>query len=278
MGSVVALSDDDGNIVESYSYDVFGKPNTESTIGNPFIFACRRYDNETGLYYYRARHYNPDIGRFLQADPIGYADGLNLYTYCGNNPLNYTDPYGLSKEAIEDAIADALRDMSERFDQFLSMHPRFEKFWQGRYFGTGYGDQAADWYVQRFLESDTIIGKVGYGLGGGLASLWLPESWKITALTLGTAGGKIVAKTNVAGAIEPTHIGYKFLGKNIIHYGRHIPFGRHLGLLPGTGKNALIHLYGNRLFFSLGKVQFTLPHSQTAIFYTGYAIGGHEDQ
>jgi RHS repeat-associated protein len=50
---------------------------------------------DTGLYYYRARMYSPELGRFLQPDPIGYADGMNVYVYCGNNPINWIDPWGL---------------------------------------------------------------------------------------------------------------------------------------------------------------------------------------
>jgi RHS repeat-associated protein len=61
---------------------------------NPITFTGRWFDKETGLYYYRARYYNPYIGRFLQTDPLGYGDGINWYRYCGNNPLAYVDPYG----------------------------------------------------------------------------------------------------------------------------------------------------------------------------------------
>jgi len=65
LGSVTALSDVNSVIVERYSYDVFGEPNTISGIGNPYLFTGRRYDNETALYYYRARYYDYYLGRFL---------------------------------------------------------------------------------------------------------------------------------------------------------------------------------------------------------------------
>jgi RHS repeat-associated protein len=78
-----------------YSYDVFGEPNRVSGVGNSYMFTGRNYDSETGLYYYRARYYSPRIGRFLQPDPWGFVDGLNLYEYVRNNPVNFLDPLGL---------------------------------------------------------------------------------------------------------------------------------------------------------------------------------------
>jgi len=104
LGSVVALSDVNSVLVERYTYDVFGRPTirdangvviAESAFANPYLFTGRAYDAESGLYYYRARYYDYYTGRFLQPDPAGYTDGLNLYAYVGNNPLAYVDPFGL---------------------------------------------------------------------------------------------------------------------------------------------------------------------------------------
>ncbi|MBZ0165728.1 MAG: RHS repeat-associated core domain-containing protein, partial [Candidatus Omnitrophica bacterium] len=66
-----------------------------SGIGNPYMFTGRRFDEETGIYHYRRRYYDPGIGRFLQRDPMGYYDSMNLYEYVASNPLNFVDPYGL---------------------------------------------------------------------------------------------------------------------------------------------------------------------------------------
>ena len=97
LGSVVNLSDSSGDLAETYQYDAWGNADTYGSVGNPYFFTGRRYDPETGNYYYRARYYKPSIGRFLQTDPLGYFDGPNLYIYCSNNALNLVDALGLCK-------------------------------------------------------------------------------------------------------------------------------------------------------------------------------------
>ena len=96
LGSVVAISDQAGATQATYRYDAFGKVLEQTgSVQNTYGYTGRRLDSESGLMYYRARYYDPEIGRFTQQDPSGIADGLNTYAYVGNNPISKTDPTGL---------------------------------------------------------------------------------------------------------------------------------------------------------------------------------------
>jgi RHS repeat-associated protein len=94
-GSVISSTDSSGNLLSTSTYSPWGE--SSSVNGTEFGFTGQRLDPETGLYYYKARYYSPTIGRFLQPDPIGYASGsLNLYEYCYSDPVNLSDPLGLT--------------------------------------------------------------------------------------------------------------------------------------------------------------------------------------
>jgi RHS repeat-associated protein len=127
VASIAPASGNQGEYVAYYHHDVLGSTTAATAAGTdgtaetyvygefgisaggtlPYRFAGYRYDTETGLYYVRARYYSPSLGRFLQADPIGFADGRNLYAYVGNDPINFSDPSGLAAEAVSEAVANA---------------------------------------------------------------------------------------------------------------------------------------------------------------------------
>ncbi|MBI5764011.1 MAG: RHS repeat-associated core domain-containing protein [Planctomycetes bacterium] len=114
LGSVTGLTDSTGHLVERYTCDPYGKTLIErydpsanggagawiatnaSSFGNPWMWTGHRYDAAVGLYHTLFRHYSPQLGRWLQRDPIGYAGGsVNLYEYAVSAPLFWIDPYGL---------------------------------------------------------------------------------------------------------------------------------------------------------------------------------------
>jgi len=105
QGNCILLTDTNGLIHEQYDYDAFGFPYVYDRWGNyigglpgrnRFLFTGREWIKELRLYDYRARLYQPELGRFLQPDPTGFSAGdYNLYRYCHNDPVNKSDPTGL---------------------------------------------------------------------------------------------------------------------------------------------------------------------------------------
>ena len=103
LGSNIVLTDDNQTVLARYEYDVFGAIRNETgTSDNTRKFTGKEFDADSNLYYYRARYYDPYIGRFTQRDPVG--QGVNWYAYTANNPLKYTDPTGMWFETGVDII------------------------------------------------------------------------------------------------------------------------------------------------------------------------------
>jgi RHS repeat-associated protein len=110
QGNVTFILDGGGRTIEKYTYDVYGRPtvtswdyNTwswkapsdRSSFGNRYMFTGREWLADVQLYDYRNRLYNPDTGRFMQKDPLGFEAGdSNLFRYCGGDPVNHSDPMG----------------------------------------------------------------------------------------------------------------------------------------------------------------------------------------
>ena len=113
QANIVALLDSNGSVVVKYGYDAWGNckvlnasgleitDDTHIGILNPFRYRSYYFDTETSLYFLKTRYYDPEIGRFMTIDDLSFLDpesinGLNLYAYCLNNPIKYSDPNGTS--------------------------------------------------------------------------------------------------------------------------------------------------------------------------------------
>ena len=114
-------------------------PDNTSTVGNPYLFTGRRYDPESGLYYYRQRHYDPTAGRFVQRDPMGmWHDEINVgnaHNYVGCNPVNLVDPFGLRQPTKEESklMREIIKIGAEQFKKQPARSPGETNWISARY-------------------------------------------------------------------------------------------------------------------------------------------------
>ncbi len=96
-GNITTVTDSSGATAAAYGYDSFGIPMSVSgTLDQPFMFSTKAYDTQTGLSYYGYRFYVPQLGRWLNRDPLGEKGGINLYGFVKGNPINFVDFWGLT--------------------------------------------------------------------------------------------------------------------------------------------------------------------------------------
>lgn len=149
LGSVVALANTAGTSTATYTYGPYGEPNV--TTGNMrFRYTGQQLIPALNLYYYKARFYSPTLGRFLQTDPIGQKDDMNLYAYVKNNTINNIDPTGMYAQHIGREVDKGLQKI---FDN--------GSITAEAYLGVG-GGANVSWENGKV----EVIGRVGVGIGG----------------------------------------------------------------------------------------------------------------
>jgi RHS repeat-associated protein len=146
-GNVIALSDETGALQAEYAYGPFGEliyargPKAASC---PFRFATKYYDQETGFYNFGKRFYDPVTGQFLSREPLGEKESLNLYSYCGNDPINYVDVDGMKKIDLRSV---------PQFIPVPGLAGRFQVW-----FSVIEGGKSGDWENIGFYPSSVLIG------------------------------------------------------------------------------------------------------------------------
>ncbi|KNY30531.1 hypothetical protein Bccel_5820 [Pseudobacteroides cellulosolvens ATCC 35603 = DSM 2933] len=137
---MVGLTDASGSLINKYQYDAFGNTvEAVEKVQNRFRYAGEQYDQVTGQYYLRARFYNPVVGRFTQEDTYR-GDGLNLYSYVQNNPVNYYDPSGYCADKSNPFDRSMTREQykaKKSYERLLKRHgidspTKRAQFWQGK--------------------------------------------------------------------------------------------------------------------------------------------------
>ena len=209
---MVQIVDKTGKIVNNYKYDEWGNITASTeTISNPFKYAGEVYDEETGLYYLRARYYDPALGRFINEDPyegqVTNPLSLNLYTYCYNNPLIYIDPTGQTVQDFFKGMVTALKEnltagiLKWAIEKIIDVDDTSYRY-----------DSGIDYYAGR------VVGDA-LSMGGGIGSI-IKEIKTVIANTIGggglaafsggtlsIAGGAIVVDGVIAGTAEITYGG-----------------------------------------------------------------------
>ncbi|MCK5306584.1 MAG: hypothetical protein KAJ66_05560, partial [Candidatus Omnitrophica bacterium] len=152
-----------------------------------------------------------------QTDPVGYEDSMNLYQYCLNNPLNFTDPLGLF---------------------CWGELAWWEKFGKGYYYGTGTGIKASEYWADRYAETGNPL----YAIPGTLSESWRPKTFRGTGFTLISAATLGQAPTSAKVKVHPPHHTFKIFGKKRAL--KHIQMDLWKKGIKGSGRSIRVPLPG----------------------------------
>jgi RHS repeat-associated protein len=225
LGSVAAMTNETGATTARSRYDAWGNVVASTGTLPRYGYTGREPDPDTGLVYYRARYYDPTLGRFTQRDPIGLAGGLNQYAYVGGNPISFTDPYG-QYAWIDDLVftaGGAIIGVGAQVgvDLLRGTLPSARDLW-----GAGIGGAAGGWAA-------LYTGPVGAGAAGGAFSAVAKNTYDLAQgvfgdrdllermcdalldVGSGVVGGKIPGLLNIPGVTTGSN-SYAAIAKQLI--------------------------------------------------------------
>ncbi|MBI1748532.1 MAG: RHS repeat protein, partial [Acidobacteria bacterium] len=180
LGSIRVLTNTAGAVAQSYSYDAFGNIVQQiGSVANPFTYTGREFDSESGLYYYRSRYYDPQIGRFISEDPVGFDGGINFYPYVENNPTNFVDPNGEFGQIIAGAAIGAGVDLAW---QLITNGGRFD---------------CVDWGRVAMAGAFGAVGGVATKVIGKVFA-WGLNRWAPAAAEILKQGGGLTARVSLS--------------------------------------------------------------------------------
>jgi RHS repeat-associated protein len=199
LGSTIAITDEDAQIVNAYAYSPYGLVGSQETIENSFQYVGRFgvMAEGNGLYFMRARYYDPEAGRFINKDPIGYEGGMNLYGYVGGNPINFVDPWGLAFKRclfMTESIGGGYKYVGGEVGTYYLIDPSTGEYHQWDYFavgpGFGYGGALQLEGGEYFADVDPCqISKHSFMVSGFLAAGVRGFSGQITTTSFLGKGG-----------------------------------------------------------------------------------------
>jgi RHS repeat-associated protein len=200
QGSVIAALDSSSGTLSKIGYLPYGK---SAGAAPPFGYTGQRIDAETnGLYYFRARHYSPMLGRFFQVDPIGYQGGINIYAYVNNDPLNLIDPFGFGPSYGQSFLQGSVNAAPGTYYAGLAQ----QQFLQGNY-GT-----AVVYETAAFADAALGIATLGFSTRVGTAVRAAEEAIPIIEMSSSRFGQAAEHIADAQAAGQPSILTIERLG------------------------------------------------------------------
>ena len=198
LGSITSLSNSAGSLAQTYTFDSFGKQTAATgSLTNPFQYTARESDRETGLYYYRARYYDPGAGRFNSEDPLRAAGGPDFYPYARNNPVRFSDSSGLTPKDCRACPGGRWSGTGVSFGGIVLTAGGFVGWYK-----------VCCWDKAICCRIRVECGGFGFGLGisGTTDSFWVWNAYSpndLSGWTSGFAGGGGVGVVATGGSVTP---------------------------------------------------------------------------